>query len=80
MSFVSEVYDYEEIMEHYKEIKNILQHRPDLLNVFMTLVHSSDMNYITESSEEESSDSDIDDLSDEDNFIIEDDDGFLSIA
>ena len=61
MSVVSEVFEYEEIIEIADEIKQILIGRPDLLNIFNNLVKNYDMNYQTESSasSEEYSDSEV---------------------
>lgn len=61
MSFNSPVFEYEELVNMYKEISVLLKDRPDLLQVFMNLVKKGDMNYETETSseEEEYSDSEV---------------------
>mgnify|MGYP003669835956 CR=1 FL=1 len=61
MSVVSEVFEYEEIIEIADEIKQILIGRPDLLNIFNNLVKKFDIDYESESSasSEEYSDSEV---------------------
>ena len=61
MSFDSQVFEYEEILEMYDEICERLKDRADLLQVFMNLVKKGDTNYETEStaSSEEYSDSEV---------------------
>ena len=78
MSVVSEVFEYEEIIEMADEIKNLLSGRPDLLQVFNNLVKKLDMDYESEStaSSEEYSDSEV---VDEKIKLKKDEEGFMSI-
>jgi len=61
MSFDSQVFEYEEILEMYDKICERLKDRADLLQVFMNLVKKGDTNYETETSseDEEYSDSEV---------------------
>ena len=78
MSVVSEVFEYEEIIEIVEEIKQILIGRPDLLNIFNNLVKKFDIDYESESSasSEEYSDSEV---VDETITVKTDDNGFKCI-
>jgi hypothetical protein len=78
MSVISEVFEYEEIIEMADEIKNLLSGRPDLLQVFNNLVKKLDMDYEEEStaSSEEYSDSEV---VDEKINLKKDGEGFMSI-
>ena len=61
MSFDSPVFEYEELVGMYDEIRELLKDRSDLLKVFMDLIQNGDMNYETEStaSSEDYSDSEV---------------------
>lgn len=78
MSFNSPVFEYEEILEMYDEICELLKDRADLLNVFINLVKKGDCNYETEStaSSEEYSDSEV---VSEKIILKKDQHGYLSI-
>ena len=78
MSFDSQVFEYEEILEMYDEICERLKDRADLLQVFMNLVKKGDTNYETESttSSEEYSDSEV---VDETITLKQEDNGHISI-
>ena len=76
MSINSEVFDYEEMLGMYDEILILLKDRVDLLEVFKSLIRRGDMNYETESTEEEEL---ISSGEEEDYSIIEDDEGFCAL-
>jgi len=78
MSFDSQVFEYEEILEMYDKICERLKDRADLLQVFMNLVKKGDTNYETESttSSEEYSDSEV---VDETITLKQEDNGHISI-
>ena len=61
MSFNSDVFEYEELLDMYQEISILLEDRPELLQIFMNLLNNDDLNYETETSseEEEYSDSEV---------------------
>ncbi len=77
MSFDSEVFDYEEILEMYDEICDRLKDRPDLIDLFIKLVKKGDCNYETESSvsSEDYSDSEVC----KEKIVIQNKEGYLSI-
>ena len=76
----NEIIEYEELIDMYDEIKEMLIDRPDLLHVFHRLLERGDMNYSPPSSDETSDDDSEGSLVPEDLESEIDSEGFYNLT